>query len=184
MSYWLTYLKTVKLMALIMKVLNIRGGYRGIVSLLIGGLVGCTPLNDLGLAQPPITPIQEISPQSTTTVADESLIYLEGKVVDRAPFMDSGSYQLQDETGTIWVLTDENLPQTGEQIIIKGKVAYQSIAIDGQDLGELYIVEVEKVEETTSDDTPTAQPVSSPDVKPKPQTNVDELLLPHKRHEK
>lgn len=189
MSYWLTYLKKVKQVALIMKVLNIQGVHGGILSLLIGGLVGCTPLNYLGLAQLPITPIRQISPQSATTSVsaesdDETLIYLEGKVVDLAPFMDSGSYQLQDETGTVWVLTDDNLPQTGEQIIIKGKVAYESIAIGNQELGELYVVEVEKVEESSSTPTSTAQPVSSPEIKPKPQTNFDELLLPHKRHAK
>ncbi|MEM8777996.1 MAG: DNA-binding protein [Cyanobacteria bacterium P01_G01_bin.49] len=186
MSYWLTYLKKVKLIALIMKVLNIPLVYGGILSVLAGGLIGCTPFSYLGLAQTPVTPIEEITPQPKTETdpQEEAFIYLEGKVVDRAPFMESGSYQLQDETGTVWVLTNGELPETGEQIIIKGKVAYESIDIEGQDLGEMYIVEVEKLEDTASTPTSTTEPVASPEVDPETQTNFDERLLPHKRNEK
>ncbi|MEA5533847.1 DNA-binding protein [Crocosphaera sp. XPORK-15E] len=168
-----------------MKILNIRGVHGGILSLLVGGLVGCTPLNYLGLAQTPLTPIREISPQTNPqTTPEAGIIYIEGKVVDRAPFMESGSYQLQDATGTVWVLTNGDLPQTGQEIIIKGKVAYQSIPIGGQDVGELYIVEVEKLDTPPVASSPVAQPVSSPQVKPTPQTNFDEFLLPHKRNAK
>ncbi len=185
MSYWLTYLKTVNLTALIMKVLNIRGVHGGILSLLVGGIVGCTPLNYLGLAQPSVTPIGELSSQPPReTTSEEQLIYLEGKVVDRAPFVDSGSYQLQDETGTIWVLTNGELPQTGETVQITGKVTYQSIPIGNQDVGELYILEVEKLEAQTPSSTPTAQPVSDTQVKPPSKPDTDEFLLPHKRNTK
>jgi hypothetical protein len=184
-SYSLTYLKTVNLTALIMKVLNIRGVHGGILSLLVGGIVGCTPLNYLGLAQPNITPIGELSPQQTTeTTSEEQLIYLEGKVVDRAPFVDSGSYQLQDETGTVWVLTNGQLPQTGETVQITGKVTYQSIPMGNQDVGELYILEVEKRQANTPSTTPAVQPVSDTQVKPPSKPDTDEFLLPHKRNTK
>ena len=185
-SYCLTYLKTVNLTALIMKVLNIRGVHGGILSLIIGGLIGCTPLNYLGLAQPSITPIGELIPQTTTENAskEQQLIYLEGKVVDRAPFVDSGSYQLQDETGTVWVLTNGELPQTGETVQITGKVTYQSIPMGSQDVGELYILEIEKLEANALSNNPTAQPVSNPDVKPPSKPNTDEFLLPHNRNTK
>ena len=106
-SYCLAYLKTVDVTAVIMKVLNIRGVHDAIFALLVGGMLGCTPLTHLGLAQPSITPIGDISPQPLTeSTPEDGIIYLEGKVVDRAPFLESGSYQLQDDTGTIWVLTD------------------------------------------------------------------------------
>ena len=184
-SYCLTYLKTVNLTVLIMKVLNIRGVHGGIVSLVVGGLIGCTPLSYLGLAQPSITPIGEISPQTPITQpSEDDLIRLEGEVVDRAPFLDSGSYQLQDETGTVWVLTNGPLPQTGEMVQITGKVTYQSIRVGGQDVGELYILEVEKLEANAPSSTSTAQPVVNTQVEPSSKPNPDDFLLPHKRNTK
>ena len=184
-SYFLAYLKTINLSALIMKVLNIRGVHGGLFSLLVGGMIGCTPVNYLGLAQPSTTPIGELSPQpSNVTTAEETIIYLEGTVVDRAPFMGSGSYQLQDETGTVWVVTNGPLPQTGETVQITGKVTYQSIPIGGQEMGELYILEVEKMEANASDNTPTVQPVVDTEVKPISKPDPNEFLLPHKRNSK
>ncbi len=193
MSYNLAYLKTVNFTAVIMKVLSIRGVHGAIFSFLVGGLIGCTPVNYLGLAQPSITPIGELSPQSSTeSTAEENIIYLEGKVVDSAPFMESGSYQLQDQTGTVWVLTDGPLPETGDRIQITGKVTYQSIPIEGQDVGELYILEVEKLEANTPDNISTVEPVvdtevetsSDTEVKPTPKPEANEFLLPHKRNTK
>ena len=185
MSYCLTYIKPVNLTVLIMKILNIRGIHGAIVSLVVGGLIGCTPLSHLGLAQPSITPIRELSPQTATTSSSEDdLIRLEGQVVDRAPFLDSGSYQLQDETGTVWVLTNGSLPQTGERVQITGKVTYQSIPMGGQDVGELYILEVEKLEGNAPSATSTAQPVVNTQIEPTSKPNPDEFLLPHKRNTK
>ncbi|EAZ91163.1 DNA-binding protein [Crocosphaera chwakensis] len=192
-SYSLAYLKTVNFTALIMKVLNIRGVHGAIFSLLVGGLLGCTPVNYLGLAQPSITPIGELSPQSSTErTSEEDIIYLEGKVVDSAPFMESGSYQLEDQTGTVWVLTNGPLPQTGDRVQITGKVTYQSIPIDGQDVGELYILEVEKLEANMVDNSSVVKPVvdtevetsSDTEVKPTPKPEANEFLLPHKRNTK
>lgn len=185
MSYNLAYLKRVNFTPFIMKVLNIRGIHGAIFSLLVGGLIGCTPVNYLGLAQSSITPIGELSPQSSAEITSEDdIIYLEGEVVDRAPFMDSGSYQLQDQTGTVWVLTNGPLPQTGDRVQITGKVTYQSIPINGQDMGELYILEVEKLEANRVDNSPTVKPVVDTEVEPTSKPDENEFLLPHKRNTK
>ncbi|GBF81659.1 DNA-binding protein [Aphanothece sacrum] len=191
MSYWIRYLSQVKLIALTMKVLNIRVWHSSLLSLILGGVIGCTPLNYLGLAQPPVIPIKDLIQRKNTQPEG---IYIRGRVVDRAPFMDSGSYKLRDESGTIWVLTNGQLPQTGDEIIIKGQVEYQAIPLGGQDLGELYIVEVEKLgqdSQTVSQPVQTVnqpiqpiQSVSSPQAKPTTELNVDDLLLPHKRNVK
>ncbi|WP_241392676.1 DNA-binding protein [Rippkaea orientalis] len=174
-----------------MKVLNIRIWQGGMLPLLLGGVIGCTPVNYLGLAQTPVTPIRELvnhkEPNAET-------IYVEGTVVDRAPFMDNGSYQLRDETGTVWVLTNGALPRSGDRIMIKGQVEYQSIPVGGQEVGELYILEVEQLTNQAQNPPPQAQPVSSPPTepqsnpnpqpKPKPELNLNELLLPHKSNTK
>ncbi|HAC63566.1 MAG TPA: DNA-binding protein [Cyanothece sp. UBA12306] len=183
MSYSLRYLSEMKLLTLAMKVLNIRIWTGGLFSLLMLGVIGCTPVNYLGLAQPPVTPIRELLEDEKT---EDEAIYLQGTVVDRAPFMDNGSYQLQDETGTVWVLTNGVLPQTGDQIMIKGQIQYQAIDLGGQDLGELYIVEVEQLDNQPKNPNQQGQPVSTSESKPesKPELDINELLLPHKSNSK
>ncbi|XZO02017.1 MAG: DNA-binding protein [Microcoleus sp.] len=72
-------------------------------------------------------------------------VYLQGKVENRAPFVGNAAYQLQDASGSIWVLTKQALPQLGDEIMLKGQVRYKSIKLKGlaEDLGEVYIEEVE-----------------------------------------
>ncbi|MEK0181986.1 MAG: DNA-binding protein [Oscillatoriales cyanobacterium] len=72
-------------------------------------------------------------------------VYLQGKVENRAPFVGKAAYQLQDASGSIWVLTKQALPQLGDEIMLKGQVRYKSIKLKGlaEDLGEVYIEEVE-----------------------------------------
>jgi len=82
-------------------------------------------------------------------------VYLQGKVENRAPFVGNAAYQLQDTTGSIWILTKQALPQLGDEILVKGKVRYQSIKLKdlaGQDLGEVYVEETEQLKHTPSSD--------------------------------
>ncbi|MFM9264195.1 DNA-binding protein [Tychonema sp. BBK16] len=82
-------------------------------------------------------------------------VHLQGKVENRAPFVGNAAYQLQDTTGSIWILTKQALPQLGDEIILKGKVRYQSIKLKdlaGQDLGEVYVEETEQIKRTPNDD--------------------------------
>jgi len=78
-------------------------------------------------------------------------VYLRGKVENRAPFVGNAAYQLQDGTGTIWVLTNQALPQLGDEVLLKGEVRYKSITLKelaGKDLGEVYVEEVEQLKRT------------------------------------
>jgi hypothetical protein len=174
-----------------MKDLNIRICHGGFLFLLIGAIIGCNQLNFARKARIPVTTINEIiqyQQPKKNSQTQEAVYYIEGTVVDYAPFMDNGSYKLQDDTGTVWVLTNGTLPRPGDSITIKGRVEYQQISLGGQDLGELYILEVEKLgtQTQTSDQltpllsspTPTPKPTSTPDL------DVNELLLPHKSNSK
>lgn len=146
------------------------------VPFLIVGLIGCTTLANLGKALPfgdAPTPIQEISQQE-----QNSTLYIRGQVKEQAPFLGSGAYQLQDRTGTVWVLTNESLPRVGEQITIKGQIEYQSIPVGNQELGEFYVLELEKVAQENSISQPR-QPEQESE-----KLNTEELLLPHKQQEK
>ncbi len=123
----------------------------GSLPLLLGGLLGCNSLIDYGIAVPeesnvPLTQVSELQQQQN----NGSTIYLKGKVGSQAPFLGSGAYQLQDSTGSVWVLADENLPDRGDEVVIKVQVEYQSIPIGEQDLGQLYVVELEQLERQTN----------------------------------
>ena len=114
-----------------------------------GGLVSCSnvPLlgtpNGIGSAYTgDITAISEI--QSDQNAKD--LVYLQGQVISQAPFLNSGAYQVQDTTGKIWVVSNQDLPNVGDQVLISGQIQFQSIPIGGQEMGELYLQETEQIE--------------------------------------
>ncbi|MCT7983166.1 hypothetical protein NG796_07655 [Laspinema sp. A4] len=115
----------------------------GSLSLMIAGLWGCTNLLKSGVG---VTDIERIQ----SDWQDQDTVYLKGTVENLAPFLESGAYQLQDDTGTIWVMTHSPLPNVGDRLVMKGQVTYQSIPIAGQELGEVYIKELEQLERESS----------------------------------
>lgn len=135
-----------------------------IVPLFFGSLIGCNSFTQLGNALSnqgnlPQTNVAQLPQQEQQTT-----IYLKGTVSSQAPFVGGGAYQLKDETGTIWVITQGKMPNIGQEVAIEGKLAYQSIPIGSQDMGELYVLEVQPVEakrlvqQTPSSTTETPTP--------------------------
>jgi hypothetical protein len=114
----------------------------GSLSLVIIGLYGCTSWVKSGLG---VTAVEQIQ----TNWQQKDTVYLKGIVENRAPFLQSGAYQLQDDTGSIWVMTNSTLPNIGDRLVIKGQVSYQSIPLAGQELGEVYVTELEQLERVT-----------------------------------
>ncbi|MCU0535634.1 MAG: hypothetical protein MUD14_17220 [Hydrococcus sp. Prado102] len=113
-------------------------------SLFLGiGLIGCNSSGNLNaaLSNPSGVPISQLQQQGASKV-----VYLKGKVGDRAPFLGSGAYQLQDDTGTVWVVTQGALPASGDIVSIKGEAKYETIAIGQQKSQEFYILELEQLE--------------------------------------
>ncbi|HEY9769060.1 MAG TPA: hypothetical protein V6C71_11295 [Coleofasciculaceae cyanobacterium] len=72
-------------------------------------------------------------------------VYLKGKVVNLAPFLDYAAYQIEDATGKIWVVTTQKPPEFGQPIDIKGKIQYQSLMFAKQELGDFYVIELEQL---------------------------------------
>jgi len=118
----------------------------GMLALLLGGLMSCN-----GSPQPGergtamqrkvnVSAIEVVQREQQTN----STVYVRGKVGKRAPFLGSRAYELQDTTGTIWVVTTEAVPPAGTEMLIKGQVRYQSISLAGQEAGELYVEELEQ----------------------------------------
>ncbi|WP_425428920.1 DNA-binding protein [Aphanothece hegewaldii] len=166
--------------------------------LLIGGLIGCSTLAELGIAvpylgDPPLNSVNDLTKQKRGTI-----VYIKGIVKGSAPFLNSNAYQVQDKTGMIWIRTEKKPPTSGKEVIIKGKLDYQSIAVGNQELGEFYVVELEQLEQNaqtpatptpptqpTTTPKPTAIPIKPPAVLPQPIPDpTDDLFLPHKQQHK
>ena len=80
------------------------------------------------------TKISAIQRQNT-----DAMVFLSGKVTTRAPLLGQQAYEIQDETGTIWILTKSKAPDSGMAVQVRGKVRYQSILLAGKDQGSVYI---------------------------------------------
>lgn len=112
--------------------------------MLIASLWGCnleSPSRlELSLPSAPITPIQNLSPTTSETV------YLQGEVVKLIPLLNTYAYQLQDDTGVIVVIApaESESPAIGDTVKVRGQLRYQSIPIQGQELGEVYVMELER----------------------------------------
>lgn len=111
------------------------------LSLLLGGLTAGAQMALFGASGG--TDIGEIQQKRDVN----STVYLQGKVEKRAPFLGAGgAYQLQDATGSVWVITNKTLPNQGDEVSIKGSVNYESIPVAGLELGEVYIKEQEQLQ--------------------------------------
>lgn len=139
---------------------------RSFFSVLLGiGLIGCGSLSNFNivLSNPSVTSIGELQKHQGSNTVE-----LKGTVSDRAPFLGSGAYLLQDTTGAVWVMSNKKLPNRGDRVAIRGEVKHQSIAIAQQTKQELYVLEIEQLERVANPDQPTN----------------DNLSLPHKQNDK
>ena len=114
------------------------------LALLFGGLLGCGNMPKLRGAK--TTPIGDVK----NSWQKYSTVYLKGQVGKQAPFVGSAAYELEDPTGTIWVVTQETLPSSGDTVLLKGQVKYQSIPIAGKELGGVYVEEQKQLERVSS----------------------------------
>ncbi|NMG22612.1 hypothetical protein [Brasilonema bromeliae] len=111
----------------------------GLTLFLLVGLLSCGNLGYLGINAigANITQIQDLKAQQE----DGKTLYVQGKVEKRVPLLNRYAYQINDSTGKIWVVTNQTNLQQGVQVVIKGKVRYQSIPLGDKEYGEFYIDE-------------------------------------------
>ncbi len=67
-------------------------------------------------------------------------VRVSGVVGDRAPLVDALLYELQDSTGSIWVLSSDTTAQPGDRRTVRGRLMFESILIDGDEQGEVYLL--------------------------------------------
>ena len=118
--------------------------------LVLGGISGCQALIAdslvaLGKEELATTSIGKLQKKKSGRI-----IYVSGKVIHRSPFLGSAAYQLQDDTGSLWVFTSQPLPAEGEEVFIKGKIQRKSLPIEQKELGGLYLVELQQLTNNTN----------------------------------
>ncbi|HLO83419.1 MAG TPA: hypothetical protein VK203_00215 [Nostocaceae cyanobacterium] len=116
----------------------------GLTFVLIAGLYSCSNFQnaDLGRNKLPqnanVTPIREIKQPAQ---GKQVTVYIQGTIAKQAALIGQKVYQIDDSTGKIWVVTNQNNLQVGQQVVLKGKVQYQSIPLGGREYGEVYLIE-------------------------------------------
>jgi len=137
-----------------------------------GVVVGCTSLGGIANSndrlelpsQDPTTPIQALLQPPQTPESHR----LTGQVQQIAPLVQGQVYQLQDSTGSIWVLSQGSGLTVGDRVLIQGTPTYQSIPLAGREQGEVYVIEQQQlavrspVDRPQPDGTSNPQPVSTP----------------------
>jgi hypothetical protein len=91
-------------------------------------------------------PIQDILQSSQPG----AIVHLKGKVKNRVPLLEGIVYELQDATGSIWVVAKEPVPNQGDEVVIQGKLHYQSIQLNGKEQGAAYIEQQEQIQHSSA----------------------------------
>ena len=81
---------------------------------------------------------------STSTIQTQppgQTVELKGKVITVAPMINQVAYEVQDSAGSIWVISQKQPPKLDSEISIAGKVKFESIQVEGQEIAERYILE-------------------------------------------
>lgn len=85
-----------------------------------------------------LTSISEINRQQI-----KEKVYLKGQVEATAPLLKRGAYKLEDEKGSIWIVTTQKLPQLGDILLIEGRVEYRDIPLGETNQEERYVQELQ-----------------------------------------
>jgi hypothetical protein len=112
---------------------------------------GCA---SLGWSKPGsgILPVEAIDTRPIASVKQapqvNAIVQIKGRVSNRAPLLGKSAYELQDTTGSLWVLTTDSIPSLGDEVVLKGKLLYRSIPLNGQEQGSLYIEQQQELQRT------------------------------------
>lgn len=68
-------------------------------------------------------------------------VTIAGRVVQRAALLKGWLYEIQDETGSLWVLSDRSEPQIEAQVTVDGIVRFEPIVVGEIDAGSVYLEE-------------------------------------------
>ncbi len=72
---------------------------------------------------------------------DSEKVAVEGTVAARVGILEGWLYQLDDGTGSVWVLSDGSEPEVGQLATVEGVVHYEAITVGDIDAGDVYLEE-------------------------------------------
>ncbi|MEM6868681.1 MAG: hypothetical protein AAF528_09910, partial [Cyanobacteria bacterium P01_C01_bin.121] len=75
-------------------------------------------------------------------------VAVSGTVTQRAAILDGWLYEVEDETGRLWVLTERSEPELGAIATVEGIVRYEAIVVGEIDAGSVYLEEQAYEEQT------------------------------------
>ncbi|MEN9225806.1 MAG: hypothetical protein Q6L60_03925 [Thermostichus sp. HHBFW_bins_43] len=106
-----------------------------VLGLALTGATGCGQLARLGIGTTPIATVAQNPTRHTNVV-------IRGQVVNQVGVFGQGVYQLQDSSGSIWVITDKGIPAMNSTVTVRGK-AQEGITVGGRTFG-VSLVEAER----------------------------------------
>ena len=71
----------------------------------------------------------------------DDTITVSGEIAQKAAVLEGWIYQIKDDTGSLWILSDREVPDVGEVVTVEGTVRYEPIMVDSIDASEFYIEE-------------------------------------------
>lgn len=74
-------------------------------------------------------------------------VTVQGEVTEHAPFLQGGGYKLEDEVGTVWVMSEETLPPLGTSVSVTGLVKEETVSDDDTSLKDVYLIEAKRNDE-------------------------------------
>lgn len=112
--------------------------------LVVGGLSGCEHIGGSNLVVGWLGGSPHTVAQLKQSDRQPRQVKIEGEVTHLAPMLNRGAYRLQDDTGAIWVFTEQSLPSLGEKLEVKGELNFQSIEVETVEAGQHFLVEYER----------------------------------------
>lgn len=87
------------------------------------------------MASPQVVEINEIQNHDSANI-----VKIEGTVERIIPLLDRKVIEVKDQTGSILVVTDNQiLPKVGDRIMLEGILKSKEIILDGETLNEYYL---------------------------------------------
>ncbi|PSN20270.1 hypothetical protein C7271_02965 [filamentous cyanobacterium CCP5] len=99
--------------------------------------------------------IQQVTAQDSNQGSNQPQ-RLAGVVNQHIPLVERWLYQIQDESGSLWVLTQLPPPPVGSQVTLEATIGYEPIMLGEADIGEHYAVEIKRLEVGDQEPIPEA----------------------------
>jgi hypothetical protein len=123
-----------------------------VLSLIGWTLVGCAPTETLVETPPakeltdrpvaaPLADGPAVTINSLMAEQSDESVTISGTVAKRVPVLEGWLYQMSDNTGSLWVLTERSDPTVGELATVQGLVRYEAITVGEVDASEMYLEE-------------------------------------------